>query len=104
MFPQAIADISSQTNVLIDRDFRPRLTDYGLIPIGSDPDAVDPGSTTSPSVSAARHMTQELVDPSGFGLKNSIPTKKGDIYALGVVMYQVRNTHFTSGMVAKGNT
>jgi len=34
-------------------------------------------------------MAPELLNPSGFGLKNSNPTKKSDIYAFGVVTYQV---------------
>ena len=97
MFPLAVADDYTQTNILIDRDFRPRLTDYGLIAIISDPNTVDPGSTTSPSVGTVRYMAPELLNPSGFGLKNSNPTKKSDIYAFGVVTYQVSNTRLTSG-------
>jgi len=53
---------------------------------------VDPGSTTSPSVGTVRYMAPELLNPSGFGLKNSNPTKKSDIYAFGVVTYQVSDT------------
>ena len=41
-------------------------------------------------------MAPELLDPSGFGLKNSNPTKKSDIYAFGVVIYQVSNPCFIS--------
>ena len=78
-----------QTNILIDHDFHPRLTDYGLIPIISDPNKVDPGSTTSPTVGTVRYMAPELLNPSGFGLKNSNPTKKSDTYAFGMVTYQV---------------
>ncbi|KAF9648264.1 kinase-like protein [Thelephora ganbajun] len=76
-------------NILIDRNFHPRLTDYGLIAIISDPNTVDPGSTTSPSVGTVRYMAPELLNPSGFDMKNSNPTKKSDIYAFGVVTYQV---------------
>ncbi|KAF9648289.1 kinase-like protein [Thelephora ganbajun] len=77
------------TNVLIDRDFRPRLTDYGLIPIVSDPNTADPGSATSPSAGTAQYMAPELLNPSGFGLNTSKPTKKSDVHAFGMVMYQV---------------
>ena len=87
-----------QTNILIDRDFHPRLTDYGLTAIISDPNTVDPGSTTSPSVGTVRYMAPELLNPSGFGLKNSNPTKKSDTYAFGVVTYQVSNACFISGI------
>ena len=48
-----------------------------------------PGRTGfSPNI---RHMAPELLVPSDFGLKNDNPTKKSDIYAFGVVMYQVGN-------------
>jgi len=42
-------------------------------------------------------MAPELLNPSGFGLKNSNPTKKSDIYAFGVVTYQVINLSYTLG-------
>lgn len=77
------------TNILIDRHSRPRLSDYGITPIISDPTIVDPGSTTSPSAGTVRYMSPELLNPSGFGIKNSNPTSKSDIYSFGVVMYQV---------------
>jgi len=77
---------------LMNSDFRPRLTDYGLITIISDPNTADPDTTTSPSVGTVRYMAPELLNPSGFGLKNSNPTKKSDIYAFGMVTYQVGNT------------
>ena len=46
-------------------------------------------------------MAPELLNPSGFGLKNSNPTKKSDIYAFGVVTYQVSTSGFISGTVTK---
>ena len=87
-----IADDSAQTNILIDRNFHPRLTDYGLVAIILDPGTVEPGSTTSPSAGTIRYMAPELLYPCGFGLKNSNPTKRSDIYAFGVVTYQVSNS------------
>ena len=92
-----------QTNILIDRDFHPRLTDYGLLAIISDPDTVDSDNTTPPPVGTVRYMAPELLDPSGFGLKNSNPTKKSDIYAFGTVTYQVTNPCFTSGTATQGS-
>ena len=47
-------------------------------------------------------MAPELLKPSGFGLKNSNPTKKSDIYAFGVVTYQVSNSCFVGGTETKG--
>jgi len=55
---------------------------------------VDPGSATTPSAGAVRYMAPELLNPSGFGLEDSIPTKESDIYAFGMVTYQVRNPRF----------
>jgi len=78
-----------QTNIVIDRDFNPRLTDYGLIAIVSDPTTVDPGSTTSPTIGTVRYMGPELLNPPGFGLTSSNPTKRSDIYAFGMTTYQV---------------
>ena len=46
-------------------------------------------------------MAPELLNPSGFGLKNSNPTKRSDIYAFGVVTYQVGNSCFITGTVTK---
>ena len=88
-----VVDNTLQANILIDHDFRPRLTDYGLVAIVSDPTTAEPGDT-SPSLGTARYMAPELLNPSGFGLKDSNPTKDSDIYALGMVTYQVRNPHF----------
>ena len=35
-------------------------------------------------------MSPELLVPSKFGIKNSVPTPEADIYAFGVVIFQVR--------------
>ena len=91
-----------QTNILIDHDFRPRLTGYGLIPIVSAPTTADPGDA-SPFLGTARYTAPELLNPSGFGLKDSNSTKDSDIYAFGMVAYQVRSVHFTSGMATEGS-
>jgi len=48
-------------------------------------------------------MAPELLNPSGFGLRSSHPTKKSDIYAFGVVTYQVSLTCPTQGTGAKGS-
>ena len=99
----AVTDDSAQKNILIDRDFRPRLTDYGLVAIISDPNIVDPVSTASPSAGTARYMAPELLNPSGFDLEDSISTKKSDIYAFGMVTYRVRKPRFVSDIVTEGN-
>ena len=82
-----------QTNIVIDANFHARLTDYGLTAIVSDPNTVEPGSTTSPSVGTVRYMSPELLNPGGFEMSDSNPTKESDIYAFGVVTYQVSVTY-----------
>ena len=37
-------------------------------------------------------MAPELLVPSRFGLDECMPTKEADIYAMGMVIYQVRAT------------
>ena len=48
-------------------------------------------------------MAPELLNPTGFGLKDSAPTKKCDIYAFGMVMYQVRRPCSTPHIVTNGS-
>ena len=64
---------------------------------------MDRGSTTSPPVGTVRYLAPELLNPSGFGLKDGHPTKKSDTYAFGVVAYQVSNTCFISGTATKNS-
>lgn len=99
----AFADNSAQTNILIDGYFHPRLTDYGLAAMITDPNTVDPGSTTSPSDGTVRYMAPELLNPAGFGLSVSNPSKKSDIYALGVTTYEVRIARYTSTTAINGS-
>ena len=65
------------------------MTDYKLAAIISDLNVVEPGSATPLPVGIVRHMAPELLNPSGFNLKDSNPTMNSDIYAFGVVTYQV---------------
>jgi len=48
-------------------------------------------------------MAPELLNPSGFGLRNSNPTKKSDIYTFGVVTYQVSIICFLQGTNTQGS-
>ena len=96
--PLAAAYNSTQTNILIDHDFHPRLTDYGLITTVLDPDTVY-SNVVSPY--AIQYVAPELLNPPGFDLKDSTPTKKSDVYGFGMVMYQVSNTYFISGTANK---
>ncbi|KAF9781352.1 kinase-like domain-containing protein [Thelephora terrestris] len=77
------------TNIVIDSNFHARLTDYGFMAIISDLSTIDPRSTTPPSTGSVRYMAPELLNPSHSDLENSNPTKESDVYAFGMVTYQV---------------
>jgi len=100
-FLPTTANDPSQKNILIDKDFHSRLTDYGLVPIVSGPNALDSGPEASPYAGNARYMAPELLDPPGSDPKNGNPTKKSDIYAFGVVTYQVSDLCFISGVTTE---
>ena len=72
-----------KANILIDQSGNARLADFGLLTIISDPTN---GSYTQGGT--ARWMSPELINPQGFGLENSRPTKRSDCYALGMVIYE----------------
>ena len=61
-----------------------------------DPDGPTPCSTQSNGVAA--FMSPELLVPSKFGAKDSVPTMEADIYAFGLVIFQVneRNNGYTT--------
>ena len=73
----------TQENILIDHDRCARLSDYGL-PLRLD--AVKGGLHCSDDL---QYLAPELLDPPGFGLETRIPTKESDIFAFGMVTYQV---------------
>jgi len=77
-----------KANILIDQRGHPRLTDFGLITIISDP-TYPTTPTASANAGTARWTSPELLDPGLFGFKNSRPTKESDCYALGMVIYEV---------------
>ena len=77
-----------QANILIDRDGRACLADFGLLIIVSN--STHPTTTSSSgSGGTTRWMSPELLDPDKFGFKNSRPTKESDCYALGMVILEV---------------
>ena len=42
-------------------------------------------------------MAPELLNPRGFGLEDGNPIEKSDVYAFGMVMYQVSDPRTTLG-------
>ncbi|KAF9646427.1 kinase-like protein, partial [Thelephora ganbajun] len=75
-------------NILITNGTPARacLADFGLSTL--TPSA--PGGTTTITAGGTpRYMAPELLNPEKFGKTNSRPTKPADIYALGMVIYEV---------------
>ena len=64
------------------------LADFGFTTMVLDPHNSMSSSFTLEGGTLA-FMAPELLAPSRYGLKNSIPTKEGDIYAFGLVILQV---------------
>ena len=76
----------------MSNDTPPRacLADFGFMTMVLDPNhplscsvRLEGGKTT--------FMAPELLVPSKFGFMDSVPTQKSDIYAFGLVIYQVCN-------------
>ena len=88
-----------QTNIVIDSNLHPRPLDHGVIAIMPDPNNVDPSDTAFPSADTLRYMAPELICPGLYDLEDSNPTKKSDIYAFGVVAYQVSIAYCTPPMM-----
>ncbi|KAF9786281.1 kinase-like domain-containing protein [Thelephora terrestris] len=75
-------------NILIDRNGRARIADFGLLTIVSDPTYFT-ASTSAATGGTTRWMSPELLHPEHFGLVHSNPTGESDCYALGMVIYEV---------------
>ena len=77
-----------QTNVIIDQRGRPRLTEYRLAPINSDPSftvAATPGA-----VGTSRWLAPEIINPARRGI--TIPvrdSKAADVFAFGMFAVEV---------------
>ena len=78
-----------QANILITNETPPRacLADFGSLTMVVGTDGPTPCSTQSDGVAA--FMSPELLVPLKFGAKDSVPTMEADIYAFGLVIFQV---------------
>ena len=73
-------------NILIDNDGNARLAGFDLVTVASEQSIV----ASSPRADGAvPWMSPELLHPGKFGLENSHPTVQSDLYALGMVVYEV---------------
>jgi len=68
------------------------LADFGFTTMAIDSqNAMSPSPTIQDETMA--FMAPEIIAPSKFGLKNSVPTQEGDVYAFGSVILQVIAAH-----------
>ena len=80
-----------QANILMSNDNPPRacLADFGFMTM-----VLDPGQPMSCSArldgGTVMFMSPELLMPEKFGFAEAVPTREADIYAFGLVIYQVR--------------
>ncbi|KAF9647778.1 kinase-like protein [Thelephora ganbajun] len=78
------------TNILVSNDTPPRacLADFGFMAMVLDPN--HPMScSTELGGGTMKFMSPELLAPLTFGIKDSLPIPQADIYALGLVIFQV---------------
>ena len=75
-------------NILIDEMGHPRLADFGLVAIISDP-AIALSSSSGAQGGTTRWMSPERLDPQRFELSDARPTVPSDCYALGMVVYEI---------------
>ena len=79
-----------QANILVSNDTPPRalLTDFGFTTVVPDP--VQPMAQSAQFEGGAMtFMSPELLVPEEFGMNGATPTTQADIYAFGLVIYQV---------------
>jgi serine/threonine protein kinase len=82
---------AQQANILITNDTRPRacLADFGFMPMILDPSHPMACSTQIEN-DTMRFMSPELLVPSESGMRlGLVPTQEADIYAFGLVTFQV---------------
>ena len=79
-----------QANILITNGTPPRacLADFGSLTMVVGTNGLTPCSTQSDDGVAA-FMSPELLVPFKFGTKDSVPTMEADIYAFGLIIFQV---------------
>lgn len=82
-----------QDNVVIDEEGRANLCDFGMTTLVHSLNSINP-STRSSLCGTVQYMAPEMIDPEQGGLQNPHPSLEVDIYALAILMWQVRpNSH-----------
>ena len=94
---------STKANILVNKDRRACIADFGLSTIAGVVTRATPGASQVSLISqdslmsftgggTRRWMSPELLDPERFGIPESEdnrPTRQSDCYALGMVIYEV---------------
>lgn len=73
-------------NILIDNNGNARLTGFSQVKVPSEQLTM---KMPPPAGGIVPWTSPELLVPENFGLKESLPTKESDCYALGMVVYEV---------------
>ena len=73
-------------NILIDSGGNPRLTGFNLVTMASEHSTIASPPGTDGVIP---WKSPELLYPAKFSLKNNHPTVKSEVYALGMVVYEV---------------
>jgi serine/threonine protein kinase len=82
--------IGFQLNIFISLDRRALVGDFGLMTAAIDPNT-SVAETSATSGGTTRWMAPELLSPERFGLSCMELTMASDIYALGMVILEVRH-------------
>ena len=89
VLPIYLIQLCFQQNILVGDLSRARLADFGLACILCDSNTTNPPTTKSNSAGSVRWMAPELFDPDLAELDSSRPSRASDIYAFGMVVYEV---------------
>jgi len=79
-----------QGNILIDSDLNARIGDFGLTNVTSSA-SISMALSTSSLGGTCRWMAPELLKSDEAGGASPKPSKESDVYAFGMVAYEVNN-------------
>jgi len=111
-YPILTLQPSTKANILVNKDRRACIADFGLSTITGVSTRAAAGVSQASLISndslmsftgggTRRWMSPELLDPERFGIsgsKDNRPTRQSDCYALGMVIYEVCS--HASGFIA----
>lgn len=86
--------IPTQVNILINNEHHAVIADFGLTVVLSTNSATFM-ATTQVGGGTTRYMAPELLKPDAYGFLRCSPSKQSDMYAVGMVIYEVRHEAWT---------